>query len=183
MDYTPDIRRRSNRLAGFDYSQAGAYFITITVRGRLPLFGDVANGEARLNDAGDMVRRVWESMSERFPSITMDQFVVMPNHVHGIIIIRQLDGGEIGATTRVARTVGDVVGAYKSSTTVEYTWSVRTLNWPPFEKRLWRRNYYEHIVRNEESLNRIRQYIIDNPARWDLDRENPMVAASRDAGP
>ena len=106
MNYTPDIRRRSNRLAGFDYSQAGASFITITVRGRLPLFGDVANGEARLNDAGDMVRRVWEGMSERFPSITMDQFVVMPNHVHGITILRQPDGGEIGATTRAAHTVG-----------------------------------------------------------------------------
>ena len=106
MDYTPDIRRRSNRLAGFDYSQAGAYFITLTVQGRLPLFGDVADGEARLNDAGEMVRQLWEGMSERFPSITMDQFVVMPNHVHGIIIIRQSDGGDIGATTRVARTMG-----------------------------------------------------------------------------
>ena len=120
---------------------------------------------------------------QRFPSITMDQFVVMPNHVHGIIIIRQPDGGEIVATTRVAHTVSDVVGDYKSLTTVEYTRRVRTLNWPPFAKRLWQRNYYEHIVRNEESLNRIRQYIIDSPARWDFDRENPTVAASRDAGP
>ena len=79
--------------------------------------------------------------------------------------------------------MGDVVGAYKSLTTVEYTRGVKTLNWPPFEKRLWQRNYYEHIVRNEESLNRIRQYIIDNPARWEFDRENPTVAASLDAGP
>ena len=79
--------------------------------------------------------------------------------------------------------MGDVVGAYKSLTTVEYVRGAKTLNWPPFEKRLWQRNYYEHIVRNEKSLNLIRQYIIDNPARWEFDRENLTAAASRIAGP
>ena len=107
MSYTPDIRRRrSNRLAGFDYSQAGAYFITITVQGRLPLFGDVADGEARLNDAGEMVRRVWEGMSERFPGIKMDQFIVMPNHVHAIIIIRHPDDRDAPANPVGAPLVG-----------------------------------------------------------------------------
>jgi hypothetical protein len=80
-----------------------------------------------------------------------------------------------GATTRVAPTLGDVIGAYKSVVTVQYIRAVHTRGWPPFRKRLWQRNYYEHVIRNAESLNRIRQYILDNPQHWHEDRYNPNV--------
>ena len=180
--------RRSNRLRGFDYTQAGAYFVTIVAQERTSFFGLVCSEEMRPNEAGRMACRIWESLPLRFPAIEMDSFVVMPNHLHGIVLIHQepvgapLVGarrsatGESRATTRVAPTLGDVIGAYKSLTTVEYVRGVRTMNWPPFHKRLWQRNYYERVVRDEESLESIRQYILDNPARWSLDPENPNKA-------
>jgi REP element-mobilizing transposase RayT len=160
-----------------------------------------------LNEAGRMILAEWEALPQRFPTVEIDAFVVMPNHIHGIIVIVAADnvvagvGAGVaadvgaglvpalvpgatthgatthgatthGATTRVAPTVGDIVGAFKSITTVSYTRGVKQSGWPPFPGRLWQRNYYEHIIRNDESLNRIRQYIADNPARWALDREN-----------
>ena len=194
--YDPDRhRRRSLRLKRYDYTQAGVYFVTIVVRGKLPLFGVVADGKMRLNTAGEMVQRVWGEMSNRFSSIVMDTFIAMPNHIHGIIIVGaplvgvQLPNGAITttrATTRVAPTgiqLGDVVGAFKSLTTVEYTRSVRSGGWTPFHGRLWQRNFYEHIVRTDESLERIRQYILDNPVQWAFDRENPMAVNPKQDSP
>jgi putative transposase len=175
--------RRSIRLKGYDYTQAGAYFATICTQNRACLFGDVVDGVMRLNGAGRMVAVEWALLPKRFPNVQLDAMVVMPNHLHGIIVIT--DPAVVGAglvpaptaphraTTRVSPTVGDVVGAFKSRVTVEYTRGVKTSGWLPFSGRLWQRNYYEHIIRNEESLNRIRQYIANNPLRWELDIENP----------
>jgi hypothetical protein len=97
MNYNPDIhRRRSIRLKGYDYSRVGSYFITIVTQGRACCFGDVAGEEMRLNEAGRMACRVWESLSQRFPGIEMDAFVVMPNHIHGIINVGAQDNS-VGA--------------------------------------------------------------------------------------
>ena len=97
--YDPNLHhRRSIRLKGYDYSQAGAYFITIVTQGRLCLFGDVVDGEMHLNNAGKMVRRIWDGMPNRFPSIEMDEFVVMPNHVHGVIVLHQPPQPSVGAS-------------------------------------------------------------------------------------
>ena len=188
--------RRSIRLKGYDYSQAGAYFVTIVTQDRACLFGEVVGGEMQLNDAGRIVLAEWDTLPGRFPTVELDAFIVMPNHVHGIIAISTDDmtsnaGVNVGAglvpalratiratiraTTRVAPTVGDIVGAFKSLTTVLYTHGVKQSGWPSFRGRLWQRNYHEHIIRNDESLNRIRQYILDNPACWASDRENPQV--------
>jgi REP element-mobilizing transposase RayT len=231
--------RRSLRLKGYDYSQAGPYFITVCVEDRACLFGDVVDDRMHLNDAGWVVLAEWNALAVRFPSVELDVFGVMPNHIHGIIVM-ETDGAvakreatssvDMGpgrfeqtpvgatlvvalappapvvgecesttmarprATTRVAPTptaetgrttvasepaplptVGDVVGAFKSLTTVSYIYSVKHSGWPPFRGRLWQRNYHEHIIRNEESLNLVRQYILDNPARWESDEENPQV--------
>ena len=191
-------RRKPLRLKGYDYSRAGAYFITVVVQGRLCLFGDVVGGEMGLNDAGKMVRRVWDGMPDRFSFIEMDEFVVMPNHVHGVIIIHQPPASDVPpvgasrvgalddprlhydtrATTRVAPTLGDVVGALKSLTTVEYGRGVRETGWSPFDKRLWQRNYYERIIRNESELGLAREYIANNPMKWAFDHENPSAGAS-----
>ena len=180
--YNPDHHhRRSIRLRGYDYTQAGAYFVTMVVQGRLCLFGDVIGAEMRLNEAGEMAHRVWEALPHRFPGVEMGPSVVMPNHIHAITVLHGTVAPLVGAqstpnraTTRVAPTLGDVIGAYKSLTTVEYVGGVQARGWTRFRDRLWQRNYYEHIVRDDESLGRIEGYILDNPANWSLDEENPL---------
>jgi REP element-mobilizing transposase RayT len=178
-------------LKGYDYSLAGAYFVTISTQDHVCIFGDVVEGIMCLNEAGLMVSTVWDALPTRFPSIALDAFVVMPNHIHGIIVFatRMSVGAPLvgaqdvtpnrvtddRATTRVAPTLGNVVGAFKSRVTVEYTRGVKMKKWPAFRRRLWQRNFYEHIIRNEASLHRIQQYILDNLARWAFDRENPLA--------
>ena len=177
MTHDPDIhRRRSVRLSGYDYSSAGAYFVSVVVQGRLCLFGEVVDGEMRVNGAGEMVRRVWEGMPERFAYVVMDAFVVMPNHVHGVVFLRQtVEATEAskGETARDDPALGDVVRVLKSVTTVEYGKGVRGMGWVRFERRLWQRNYYERVIRNGSELRAVREYIVNNPRNWELDRENP----------
>jgi putative transposase len=198
MRFDPEKHhRRSIRLRGYDYAQAGAYFVTVVTQERACCFGEVVEGRMELNDAGRMIWSEWEALSRRFPAVELDEFIVMPNHVHGIVWIvgaslvdaqdrattRVAPTGSAaveeseGATTRVAPTLGDVVGAFKSITTNAYITGVKAGNWEPFPGRLWHRNYYEHIIRNDESLNRIRRYIVDNPAQWANDDENPEKKA------
>jgi len=212
--FDPDRQhRRSIRLRGYDYAQAGVYFVTIVIQDRACLYGEVVDGRMRLNDAGRMVGAEWDALCPRFINIDLDAFVVMPNHIHGVVIITGTigtDGSTVGAplvgaqtpsaivgaplvgaqsttgaqstgpigasraTTRVAPTLGKIIGAFKSSTTVAYTRGVKMHGWSPFRGRLWQRNYFEHIVRDEGSLHRIRQYIAANPAHWTDDPENPQ---------
>ena len=180
--------RRSIRLKEYDYSQAGAYYVTIDVQNRECLFGEIVNYEMILNEAGKMVNEQWNALLERFPSIELDVYQAMPNHFHGIIIVIApvgttlvvapvLDISQQGAGTSPAPTkkptLGDIIGAFKSITTHEYILGVDNKNWLQFYKRLWQRNYYEHVIRDEADLNRIRDYIQSNPANWDEDEENP----------
>lgn len=182
MIYDPQKHhRRSIRLKGYDYSQSGAYYVTIVAQNRACLFGNVANAEMQLNDAGRMVQSQWECLPQRFSNLELDEFIVMPNHFHGILVItgKANDDARIGnpfsATepTQHDPTLGDIVGPWKSTTTDEYIRGVHELNWEPFYRKLWQRNYWEHIVRDEPDLNRIRRYIIDNPANWESDEYNP----------
>ena len=183
--------RQSTRLKGYDYAQSGAYFITIVTQNRFCMFGDVMEEKMFSNAAGVMVRTAWNELPYRFPNVHLDAFVVMPNHIHGIIIIDQAVGVPLvgtqsefdprspdrvlRATTRVAPTLGDIIGSYKSITTVEYARRVRSGDWQPFPRRLWQRNYYEHVIRDSDELNRAREYITNNPLKWELDRENPSL--------
>ncbi|MBI5412118.1 transposase [Candidatus Peregrinibacteria bacterium] len=202
MKYNPGIHhRRSIRLKGYDYSQNGAYFITICAQNRECLFGEIVDEKIKLNDAGKMIDVQWDALLNRFSNIQLDEYVVMPNHFHGIIAIVQIVGAplvgaqnrvgcgtEIRAGTRPAPTdaqiptdtpnvsvgatnptIGDIIGAFKSITTHEYVNGVKTRHWPFFDKKLWQRNYYENIVRDKNSLNRIREYIINNPKNWKQD--------------
>ena len=156
--------------------------MTIVTQDRLCLFGDVIEDEMHVNGAGAMVSEVWRQLPSRFPTMELDAFVVMPNHVHGIVVLNLLgvplvgtlgEGNAERATTRVAPTLGDIVGAFKSITTVRYTQGVKAGLWQAFCGRLWQRNYYEHVIRNESELNRAREYVVGNPALWVRDRENP----------
>ena len=191
--------RRSIRLRGYDYGRSGAYYVTLCTQDRACFFGEVVDTDMHLNDAGRLVSDAWRALPDRFPPIVLDAFVIMPNHIHGVVVITDdaatvndkdvvgaglvpaldvvpaRDGSIVGATTRVAPTLGDVIGAYKSLVTVQYTRAVHTRGWPPFRKRLWQRNYHEHVIRNAVSLNRIRHYILDNPRHWHEDRYNPNV--------
>jgi REP element-mobilizing transposase RayT len=185
MTYDPEKHRRSSiRLKDYDYSQAGAYFVTICTHNRECLFGEIGDGEMGLNEPGIMVISGWEQLNERFTAVRIDAYVVMPNHIHGVIwlvgapLVGALDDGIRAttrrATTRVAPTLGDVVGAFKSITTDEYIRGVKMLGWAPFPGRLWQRNYYEHIIRSDKALNAIRAYIQANPCQWQDDPENPQ---------
>jgi REP-associated tyrosine transposase len=176
--YDPEKHhRRSTRLKWFDYRSAGAYFVTICTQHRKCLFGTIEDNEQRLNEAGRLVERQWSELPLRFPNVGIDAFVAMPNHIHGILLvgaqfIAPLDNpeGEFtprheGAINR-APTLGEILRFYKASSTRMIRQKVN----PEFA---WQRNYYEHIIRDEESHNRIRNYILENPMRWTVDSENP----------
>ena len=195
--YPGQNHRRSIRLKGFDYSLAGAYYITICTQGRDCLLSEIVLDELVLSAAGQMVEEVWTALPQRFGGIAPDDFVIMPNHFHGILIIHESVGAGLvpapratpaqddRATTRVAPTVnralGEIIGAFKSITTHEYLLGVRERGWPPFDRRFWQRNYYEHVIRDEAELAAIRAYIKDNPLRWAFDAENRLLQTDRSA--
>lgn len=176
--------RRSIRLPGYDYSAAGAYFITICTKDRIPLFGEIVNGEMRLNECGRIVDNCWGPIPEHFPHVQLDAFVVMPDHIHGVVWITsyndQIDSTHVGANNYsplptqngpvsicprgTSRSIGSVIRGFKIGVTMDVHKILPGI-------KIWQRNYYEHIIRNESGLSRIRQYIIDNPLKWDADHD------------
>ena len=180
MKYNPDIHhRKSIRLKDYDYSSEGLYFITICTQNKEYLFGEIVNGEMILNGAGLMVEKIYKELSIYFKNINFEEYVIMPNHFHCIIKIVDMVGvplvgtqmsGNNRATTRVAPTIGDIIGAFKSLTTVEYIKMVKNNQLPSFDKQVWQRNYYENIIRNEKAYLKVMEYIKDNPLKWDEDR-------------
>ena len=167
MTYDPERHhRRSIRLKGFDYSRSAIYFVTICVQNRECLFGTILQNQMLLNDAGGMVSAEWLALPSRFPSVILDEFIVMPNHFHGIIYISIY----ISPDSPDHPTLGTILGAFKSIVNNNYITGVNIKNWQPFDQRLWQRNYYEHIIRNEQSYLTISEYIINNPAKWADDK-------------
>jgi putative transposase len=168
MTYDPDKHhRRSIRLKGFDYSRSAVYFVTICIQNRECLFGTILQDRLLLNDAGRMVSAEWLALPSRFIAVTLDEFVVMPNHFHGIIYISTDSPDNL--------TLGKILGAFKSIVNNNYIIGVKTNDWQPFNKRLWQRNYYEHIVRDDSALQKIREYIQSNPLTWRTDSLHPDV--------
>jgi putative transposase len=223
MGFNPDIHhRQSIRLKDYDYSAAGAYFITVCTQNRACLFGEIMDGTQRLNDAGRMVQAVWDEMPLFYPGVQTDAFVVMPNHIHGIIILapttttpavgatprgcpdfnvvpgsdvasktgqaqgpaptgavdfnvvpgvgRPQDSGQPRGVARTGMSLADVVHRFKTMTTHRYTDGVKNCAWPSFAGRLWQRNYWERVIRDEAELHATREYIHNNPVRWELDK-------------
>jgi REP-associated tyrosine transposase len=167
-------QRRSLRLRDYDYASDGAYFITICTHLRSCLFGSVVDGEMDLNAAGQSIHDAWDELAN-LPGVELDLMVVMPNHLHGIVVLPGTDGDRQGSS-RV--TLSSVVQRFKSETTVRYIRGVKQDGWPRFSKTLWQRNYYEHVIRDDDDLIRIQEYILTNPLSWYLDRENPDVVSS-----
>ncbi len=215
----PDQRRKPLRLPSYDYSQAGAYFVTVCTHKRLSLFGSIVEGEMHLNDIGRIVHQTWAALPARFPRIDLDAFIIMPNHIHGIIVLganpedesgtRQAarigDGVDSGAQQAAplpvnpgfvvpsisdsdvtsgrgaaccapsdrashppsAPTLGVIMRAFKSTSAIACNRALGRTGEP-----FWQRGYYEHIIRNDRGLDRIRRYIANNPANWTKDPEN-----------
>jgi REP element-mobilizing transposase RayT len=194
MKYDPEKHhRRSIRLKGYDYSQAGFYFVTIVTHNRACLFGEIVDGAMHLNKAGKIARQEWLLLAKRF-NVRLDAFVVMPNHIHAILVIldREIKPTQAGATLVFRQnlsassaalptitsydaggsplhrpagpapgSLGAIIGQFKSRVT-------KRLGCP-----VWHRGYYEHIIRDDDSLDRIRMYIEANPINWAIDKENP----------
>lgn len=165
-------KRKSTRLANYDYSSAGAYFVTICSHGLSNLFGRVRRSTVYLNECGMILRTQILRTQQVRRDVTIDSYVIMPNHVHILLFIET-----VGATRRVAPTgysstlqpnsLGSIIGQIKSNTT-------RSIHRIPGKRNLqvWQRNYFDHIIRDEESLNRHRKYIFDNPRRWMENQDN-----------
>jgi REP element-mobilizing transposase RayT len=166
-DHSRDGVTSRLRLRGFDYSSAASYFVTICTEHRVCLFGDVRDGMLEASHAGVVMDSWWLSISWRFPSVMTDAFVVMPNHVHGILHVGT------NPATRGASSLGDILHWYKTRTTFDYTIGVKTEGWPRFPGRLWQKGYYDHIIRSQRGLEEIRAYIDRNPAMWVDDDYNP----------
>ncbi len=175
--HTPERRRQSPRLAGYNYSQEGAYFVTICSFQRACIFGAIVGEEMRSNRYGSFVDGSWHNIPEHHPHVVLDEFVVMPNHIHGVLFLLG-DGppGDAGvAPTSRGRSsgpssgsLGAVVGAFKSA----ITRGINRMRGGPGVP-VWQRNYHDRIIRDEAELLRIRTYIRENPLRWALDPENP----------
>jgi putative transposase len=165
--------RRSIRLKGYDYSQTGAYFITICTHNQEFLFGEVVNGEMQSNEIGTMVADEWTRSARIRQEIVLDEFVIMPNHIHGIVHVGATEVGvirSVGATGRsplprgpAPKSIGAFVAGFKSAATRRINELKRTPGIP-----VWQRNYWEHVVRSDDSLNLIWEYIVNNPLRWQL---------------
>ena len=168
----PEHRHQLRRLRGYDYSRAGAYFITACTHGRANLFGKIVRHEMRLNIYGRMVQEVWNGLPGHYPHVALDAFVIMPNHIHGIVILSVGAGLKPAPTPKPASTprhgLPEIVRAFKTFSAQQINRLRHTPGIP-----VWQRNYYEHIIRNNAALNRIRQYVKANPAHWEKDRENP----------
>jgi len=247
MTYDPlKHHRRSTRLQGYDYAQSGVYAISIVTQDRTCLFGAVVAGAMHPNAAGQMVHAVWEDLSTHYPGVIAGDFIVMPNHIHGLITlvgvaprgrpglpdrpglpghpdlpghpepsgrpdlpdrpepppaannraagdgpgslpaavgqeINPSQAEERGQARGPAPTelgLADVVHRFKTLTTKRYVDGVKQFGWEAFRGRLWQRNYYERIIRDDAEMDRARRYIVENPLRWDLDAERPRETAS-----
>ncbi|QNM86381.1 hypothetical protein H9W90_04455 [Polaribacter pectinis] len=178
-------KRNSIRLKGYDYAQKGLYFITICTQNRHCFFGKITNGVLHLNDAGKMIEQWYYELENKFDDIKCGTHVVMPNHFHAII-----HNIGVGADLRVCPNsnmgehvpiMGEHIGSplhvvvqwFKTMTTNQYIRNVKNNNWQRFDGKLWQRNYWEHIIRNEKSHQNISNYIVNNPLKWNADTLNP----------
>ncbi len=164
--------KKINRLQNYDYSQPGLYFVTICTKNGVHHFGHVNNGVMCLNESGSIVMRQWQWLAEQYPYVILDEFVVMPNHVHGVIIIdNQSDNMRCTRRSRPAGTeasqknlsLSNIIGAFKTT-------SSKLIHQYGSAEFRWHRSFYDHVIRNYGSLERIRWYISHNPELWKKDK-------------
>jgi putative transposase len=168
-------KRRSIRLKEYSYTQPGAYFITVCTKNKQCIFGKIYNEEMKLSDKGEIAKEEWLKTAVVRPYIRLDQFVVMPNHFHAILRIEKDDRGTARCAPTISRfgnlpseSLPSIIRAFKAAVTKNINILCNTCG-----SLVWQRNYYEHVIRDDSALNRIREYIMHNPLTWELDRENP----------
>jgi putative transposase len=199
MTYNPDIHHRNSvRLRSYDYRSKGAYFVTICTFQKEAILADIVNGTASLSSLGKAVKECWQQIPEHFPNVDLDEFIIMPNHIHGIIFINDSVGAthaspDLTAVATLAdspnvttsapddrarrasplqkpgpmkQSLGAIIGSFKSACTKRINESRNTAGMP-----VWQRNYHERVIRNEEELHSLRDYILTNPVRWEGDGE------------
>lgn len=190
MKYDPGQScRRSIRLNEYDYTRAGVYFVTICAWNRECLFGNVVNSKMCLSSAGNIVAKCWNEIPCHFADAGLDVFTIMPNHIHGILSITDRKSG-VGARHAVplqpemesfgkpvSGSIPTIIRSFKSAVTKRVN-EIRGAS----GLAVWQRNYYEHIVSDEKELNLVREYIINNPKQWELDRENPLCGGCASEG-
>jgi len=175
------LTRKNNRLKNHDYSLKGYYFITICSKDRQNIFGEHKNivGEGlapsryrnkiKLSPLGEIIKKQWNDIPNQYDNIKLDKYVIMPNHIHGILIIDCEDNYRTAA--RAVPTISSIIGSYKSKCSVEYLKYIKGHNLYVSGK-IWQRSFYDHIIRNERSLTAIREYITNNPINWATDENN-----------
>lgn len=174
---SPNLNRRSIRLKGYDYASEGCYFITLVTHNREPLFGEIVDAEMHLNKYGKIVEHEWLRSAEIRREIELDEFIIMPNHFHGIIHIVGTGDQPVAPTSAPvvptnqpgppAKSIGAFMAGFKSSVTKQ----INTLRNTPSEP-VWQRNYYEHIISGDREYDQIANYIFNNPLNWNVDEEN-----------
>ena len=169
----------SKRLHDYGYSQPGAYFVTICTANRRCIFGEIMDGEMQLNKHGMIVAEQWAGLPSHYPRVSIDEFVIMPNHIHGIICLSGASQTSVGAGFQPAHIphptdpkhgIPEIIRGFKTYSSLTIN-RLRGTSGEP----VWQRNYYEHIVRDEKDLAAVRKYIVENPLKWELDPENPVV--------
>ena len=180
MNNNPDYSELgSKRLPRHDYSRPGAYFVTICTVERRCIFGEIVDGQMRVNRNGLIVAKQWAGLPSHYANTSLDEFVIMPNHVHGIIHLTEGSSSSVGAgfqpadaahASKPQHGLPEIIRGFKTYSSLE----VNRLRGTPGNP-VWQRNYYEHVVRTEDDLDAIRKYIAENPLKWADDEENPAV--------
>jgi REP element-mobilizing transposase RayT len=183
-------RKNTNRIPQHNYSNPGQYFVTICTENRQEILGKIENNRTVLNDIGIMIDFWWHEIFNKYKNASIDKYIIMPNHIHGIINIVGVDlcidpnhnnknndynnivPGENIVSPLQNSNIGQIISWFKRMSTNQYIKNVKNNNWPKFNKRFWQRNYHDHIIRNDKSLNKIREYIVNNPTTWDNDENN-----------
>jgi len=178
-------KRKLQRKHGYDYSQPGYYAVTICTQNRSCLFGLIDDGDILLNDAGRMIDKTWNNIPEHYLGFELDVMQIMPNHLHGIIVVREVGtdpcvcpnpGAENGQTRGSVPTgclsLSDIIRQFKTLTTRRYIEGVNNHGWHLFSGKLWQRSYHDRVIRNETELTKIRSYICHNPRDWGTDEDN-----------
>jgi REP element-mobilizing transposase RayT len=158
MDSYPN--RRQQRLPDYDYTTAGLYFVTLCVQGRSRLLGRVVSGEMHHSPAGELVQRRCEEIPQRYPDLRLDAVMVMPDHLHAIL--------SLGGT---GQSLSTVIHWLKSRTTADYVAGVRDWGWPSFRGKLWQQGFHDRIMRDDQEVNAVREYVLQNPLRWGANEE------------
>ena len=156
----PPSRRTSLRLPDYDYATPGAYFITVCIKGRKCILGEIRGAEMESDSLGKIAEETWAGLPHHYSGLSLDDFIVMPNHVHGLLWLNESASG-----------LSEVIRGFKTFSAKRINQARGTPGRP-----VWQRGFYDHVVRSEHALDKVRAYILDNPAQWHLDRENPEAA-------